>query len=136
MAKLIYGSGMRLMECVRLHILDVDFGQRHIFIRAGKGGRDRTTIMPRIIYDELRQHIELVKDLHRQNCEEGAGEVHLSGALAKKCRNAPRQAAWQYVFPAKQRSIDPRSEVGTAASRIGVRAAKGRQGGSDQSRHK
>ena len=111
MAKLIYGTGMRLMECVRLRIQDVDFGQRHVFIRSGKGGKDRTTILPCVIHDELKQHIKRVKDLHRQDLEEGFGEVYLPNALAKKYRNAPRQTSWQYVFPAKKLSTDPRSET-------------------------
>ena len=109
MAKLIYGSGMRLMECIRLRIQDVDFGQEKIFIRGGKGGKDRTTFLPRPIKEELALHIERVKELHHRDLEEGFGEVYLPNALAKKYKNAPRETGWQYVFPAKNRSIDPRT---------------------------
>jgi integron integrase len=109
MAKLIYGSGIRLMECIRLRIQDVDFGQGQIFVRAGKGGKHRTTFLPRLIRDELHQHIERVKALHRQDLEEGFGEVFMPDALARKYRKAAWETNWQYVFPAKSRSIDPRS---------------------------
>ena len=109
MAKLIYGSGMRLMECVRLRIQDVDFGQGNIFIRGGKGGKDRTTILPRNISEELKQHIERVKDLHRQDLEQGFGEVYLPNAIGRKYSKAAKQTSWQYVFPGKNRSKDPRS---------------------------
>lgn len=109
MAQLIYGSGLRLMECIRLRIQDVDFGQGNIFVRAGKGGKDRTTFLPRPIRAELALHIERVKKLHRADLEQGFGEVYLPGALAKKYQNAARETGWQYVFPARSRSIDPRS---------------------------
>ena len=106
MAKLLYGGGLRLMECVRLRIKDVDFGQNKIFIR---GGKDRTTILPGNIRDELRLHIERVVSLHRQDIEEGFGEVYISEALARKYPNASKETLWQYVFPSKKRSVDPRS---------------------------
>ncbi len=109
MARLIYGSGIRLMECMRLRIHDVDFGQGQIFIRSGKGNKDRTTFLPRFIREELHLHIERVKELHRQDLTEGFGEVYLPNALAKKYKNAPWEPGWQYVFPAKSRSFDPRS---------------------------
>ncbi len=109
MAKLIYGSGIRLMECIRLRIQDVDFGHGNIFVRAGKGGKDRTTFLPRPIRKELRQHVEKVKALHRMDLEQGFGEVYLPNALAKKYRNAAWEPGWQYVFPSRSRSIDPRS---------------------------
>lgn len=109
MAKLIYGSGMRLMECIRLRIQDVDFGQGQIFIRAGKGGKDRTTFLPRPIRKELGLHIERVKKLHRNDLQEGFGEVYLPNALAKKYKHAARETGWQYVFPSRSRFIDPRS---------------------------
>lgn len=109
MAKLIYGSGARLMECIRLRIQDIDFGQGQIFIRSGKGGKDRTTFLPQIIHDELRQHIERVKELHQRDLAAGFGGVYLPNALAKKYKNAARETSWQYVFPGKSRSIDPSS---------------------------
>ena len=110
MAKLIYGSGMRLMECIRLRIQDVDFGREIIYIRAGKGGKDRTTFLPRFVKDELKLHVERVKEIHCRDLEEGFGEVYLPNALAKKYRNAAYDACWQYVFPARNRSRDPRSD--------------------------
>ena len=109
MARLIYGSGIRLMECIRLRIQDIDFGQGQLFVRAGKGGKDRVSFLPRIIAGELHQHIERVKELHRRDLVEGFGEVYLPNVLAKKYRNAAWETVWQYVFPSKTRSIDPRS---------------------------
>jgi integron integrase len=109
MAKLIYGSGIRLMECIRLRIQDLDFGQGQLFVRGGKGGKDRVTFLPRMIHDELHQHIERVKELHRTDLQEGFGEVYLPNALARKYRKAAWETSWQYVFPSKSRSIDPRS---------------------------
>jgi integron integrase len=109
MAKLIYGSGMRLMECIRLRVQDIDFGQNLIFIRGGKGGKDRTTILPQNLHDELQSQINAVKSLHHKDLEEGFGEVYIPEALARKYRNASKETGWQWVFPAKERSRDPRS---------------------------
>ena len=109
MARLIYASGMRLMECIRLRIQDVDFGQGKIFVRAGKGGKDRTTYLPQLLREELHQHIERVKELHRRDLQEGFGEVYLPNALAKKYKHAAWKTSWQYVFPGRSRSTDPRS---------------------------
>jgi len=110
MAQLVYGSGIRLMECIRLRIQDVDFGQNQIYIRSGKGGKDRTTFLPRLLRDDLFHHIERVKALHRKDLEEGFGRVYLPNALARKYRNAAWETPWQYVFPAKTRSVDPRTD--------------------------
>lgn len=109
MAKLIYGTGMRLLECIRLRIQDVDFGNRTVYIRDGKGGKDRTTILPVNISQELQGHIERTIELHQRDQAEGYGEVYLPEALARKYRSAATEIGWQYVFPAKSRSIDPRS---------------------------
>jgi integron integrase len=109
MAKLIYGSGMRLMECIRLRVQDIDFGQNLIFIRGGKGGKDRTTILPKNIRDEMIQQVAAVKALHHKDLEEGFGEVYIPEALARKYPKASRATGWQWVFPAKLRSEDPRS---------------------------
>ena len=109
MAKLIYGSGMRLMECIRLRIQDVDFGQNNIYVRHGKGGKDRTTFLPKPIKQELQLHIQRVKELHEQDLQAGFGEVYMPNALAKKFPNGAKEIGWQYVFPAKKRSVDPRS---------------------------
>jgi len=109
MAKLIYGTGFRLLECIRLRIQDVDFGNRIIYVRGGKGGKDRTTLLPVNISTELRDHVERVIELHQRDKEEGFGEVYLPEALARKYPAAATEIGWQYVFPAKNRSIDPRS---------------------------
>jgi len=113
MARLLYGAGLRLLECIRLRIQDVDFGQNFIFIRGGKGAKDRSTILPEPVRDELRNHIEAVKALHHQDLTEGFGEVFIPEALARKYPKAARETGRQYVFPAKSRSIDPSS--GTAS---------------------
>jgi integrase len=84
MARLLYGSGLRLLECIRLRIQDVDFGQGLIFVRGGKGGKDRTTILPRNLRDALQAQIEAVKALHYQDLEEGFGAVYIPEALARK----------------------------------------------------
>jgi len=109
MAKLIYGSGMRLMECIRLRVQDIDFGQGLIFVRGGKGGKDRTTILPKNLRDEMLRQIAAVKTLHYKDLEEGFGEVYVPESLARKYPKASRSTGWQWVFPAKAISVDPRS---------------------------
>ena len=109
MAKILYGGGLRLLECLRLRVQDVDFGQKIIFVRGGKGGKDRTTILPQNLWEDLQAQITAVKTLHLRELEEGFGEVYLPDALARKYPNAMRKAGWQWVFPAKDRSVDPRS---------------------------
>ena len=109
MAKLLYGGGLRLMECIRLRVQDVDFGQGRIFIRNPKGGKDRTVILPDSIQQELQVQIEYVVALHEQDIREGFGEAYIPGALPRKFPNASRETGWQYVFPAKkyQKIPDP-----------------------------
>ena len=109
MVQLLYGCGLRLMECIRLRIQDVDFGQGHVFVRGGKGGKDRTVTLPESARPTLADHIERVKQLHASDLREGFGEVYIPEALARKYPNACRELGWQYVFPAKNRSKDPRS---------------------------
>jgi integron integrase len=109
MACLLYGAGLRLMECVRLRVKDVDFGCRQIVIRDGEGQKDRLTMLPQAVVEPLKQHIEKVKALHDQDLADGFGEVYLPGALEKKYPNASRARGWQYVFPARRRSVDPRT---------------------------
>ncbi len=109
MAKLLYGGGLRLLECLRLRVQDVDFGQGLIFVRGGKGGKDRTTILPKGVEDELRRQVEAVRILHHRELAEGFGEVYIPEALARKYPNATREIGWQWVFPAKELSRDPRS---------------------------
>jgi len=100
---------MRLMECVRLRVKDVDFGANHIVVRDGKGFKDRVTILPDRLKAELRRHLERVKLLHERDMEAGHGRVFLPFALSKKYPNAEREWGWQYMFPAAGLSRDPRS---------------------------
>ncbi len=105
----LFGSGLRLMECLRLRIKDIDFANRQIIVRDGKGENDRSVPLPESVILDLRLHIQRVKSLHQQDLREGYGEVHLPYALERKYPSANREPAWQYVFPANQRSIDPQT---------------------------
>jgi len=109
MANLLYGSGLRLMECVRLRVKDIDFGRNEIMVRDGKGQKDRVTMLPRILFEPLQRHLEYVKSLHERDLREGFGEVYLPFALDRKYPNAGKEWGWQYVFPSTRRSKDPRS---------------------------
>lgn len=109
MASLLYGTGMRLMECVRLRVQDVGFDRNEICVRNGKGGKDRRVPLPRRLRERLLQQIERVRVLHGQDLVAGAGEVFLPHALARKYPNAGREFCWQYVFPSQRESKDPRS---------------------------
>ena len=109
MAKLLYGCGLRPMECVRLRVKDVDFGQGRIFIRNSKGGKDRTVILPDSIQQELQEQIDYVIALHNEDIREGFGEVYIPAALSRKYPNASKETGWQYAFPSKKLSKDPRS---------------------------
>lgn len=108
MASLLYGSGMRLMECVRLRVKDVDFERNEICVRDGKGGKDRRVPLPRRLVDALKLQLERVVVVHRQDLAQGHGAVWLPHALARKYPAAPRELGWQYVFPSGQLSHDPR----------------------------
>jgi integron integrase len=109
MASLLYGTGMRLMECVRLRVKDVDFAANHILVRDGKGFKDRTTMLPDSLKAGLQMHLKRVKLLHEEDLAAGQGKVYLPFALGKKYPNAEREWGWQYVFPAAGLSRDPRS---------------------------
>lgn len=109
MAGLMYGTGMRLMECIRLRVMDVDFGYSQIVIRDGKGSKDRVVPLPRKYSASLHEQIERALALHREDLAEGFGEVFMPDALARKYPNASRESAWQYVFPSGKLSADPRS---------------------------
>jgi integron integrase len=111
MARLLYGSGLRLMECLRLRVKDIDFGNHQIIVREGKGEKDRATVLPDSIVPELQTLLRDVKALHEKDLREGYGEVALPYALNVKYPNAGREWGWQYVFPASQRSADPLSGV-------------------------
>lgn len=108
---LMYGAGMRLMECMRLRVKDLDFAYNQIHIRSGKGAKDRVTVFPTALKEPLRKHLLRVKLLHQHDLQEGCGQVMLPNALERKLPYAGREWAWQYVFPASKRSIDPRSGV-------------------------
>lgn len=111
MASLLYGSGLRLMECLRLRIKDIDFSRNQITIRDGKGRKDRVVPLPRTLVEPLKHQIAVVKDWHERDVSEGFGRVYLPFALAEKFPNADRQFGWQWVFPAPRRSVDPRSGI-------------------------
>jgi integron integrase len=108
MAHLLYGSGLRLLECLRLRVKDIDFGYRQITVREGKGLRERVTILPDRLIRPLQAHLARVKELHLQDLARGAGAVFLPSALHRKYPRAAREWAWQYVFPAEKLSLDPR----------------------------
>jgi integron integrase len=109
MAGLLYGSGLRLMECIRLRVKDIDLGYLRIVVRDGKGGKDRVTMLPVNLAKSLERHLQKTKVQHEQDLEEGGGEVFLPNALARKYPNAAREWMWQYAFPSGRLSIDPRS---------------------------
>jgi len=109
MAKLLYGSGLRLMECLRLRVKDLDFGQRQIVVREGKGMKDRVTMLPGQLSEPLQTHLLQVKQLHLADLEKGYGAVYLPFALERKYPNAHKEWGWQYVFPSDRLSPDPRS---------------------------
>ena len=108
---LLYGSGMRIMEGVRLRVKDVEFSRGEILVRDGKGSKDRVTILPRDIAVNLRRHIERVRVQHVRDIEDGCGRTFLPFALALKYPGASIDWAWQYVFPAATLSFDPRSKL-------------------------
>jgi integron integrase len=109
MAELLYGSGLRLMECLRLRIKDIDFGYNRITVRDAKGLRDRVALLPQRLQHTLSGQIARVKELHRQDIGRGGGGVYLPFALERKYPNAARDLMWQYLFPAAKPSLDPRS---------------------------
>ena len=111
MVRLLYGTGMRLMECVRLRVKDVDFEMQQITVRDGKGFKDRVTMLPKSLADALSKHLERAKLMHNEDLAAGHGEVYLPFALARKYPNAGRAWSWQYIFSARGLSVDPRSGV-------------------------
>jgi integron integrase len=111
MGRLLYGSGLRLMECLRLRVKDLDFAQREVIVRDGKGQHDRRTMLPTSLIAPLQEQLQAAKQFHIADLAAGHGEVYLPFALARKFPKAPREWKWQYVFPADQLSIDPQSGV-------------------------
>ncbi|HIP39321.1 MAG TPA: integron integrase [Desulfocapsa sulfexigens] len=108
--RLIYSSGLRLSECGRLRVKDLDFDQGLLFVRSGKGDKDRSTILAAQIQPELQVHLARVRKLHEQDLADGFGEVYMPGALDRKYPSACREWGWQYVFPSTRLSVDPRSK--------------------------
>ncbi len=111
MTSLLYGSGLRLMECVRLRVKDIDFSYNQILVRDGKGKKDRVTMLPQNLKTPLLQQLDKTKALQEQDLSEGFGRVYLPYALARKYPNADKEWAWQFVFPSSKRSQDPRSQT-------------------------
>ena len=109
MVHLLYGSGLRLLEVLRLRVKDIDFGYNRITVREGKGMRERVTILPAGLKHPLQEHLARMQELHQQDLARGGGSVHLPSALARKYPGAARSWPWQYVFPAPRPSVDPRS---------------------------
>ena len=109
MAQLMYGCGLRLMECLRLRIKDVDFENDLLMVRSGKGQKDRSLMIPGKIREELATHVASAKEIHDQDVKMGYGEVSLPDALEKKYPGAPKEWGWQWVFPAEKLSVDPRT---------------------------
>ncbi len=129
MAELLYGSGLRVSECVRLRVKDVDFEQRHLAVRDGKGAKDRITLLPEAVIPGLKDHLQRTRLIHQRDLRQGYGSVHLPYALARKYPEAPRQWIWQFLFPSPQLSTDPRSglaqrhHISTSALQKAVRRA-------------
>lgn len=110
-ASLLYGTGMRLLEGLRLRVKDVDFERREIIVREGKGAKDRVTVLPENLILPLKEQLKLAQALHRRDLDAGYGEVWLPGALAQKYPRAGYSWGWQYVFPSRVRSVDPRTGI-------------------------
>ena len=110
-ASLLYGAGLRVMECLRLRVKDVELSYRQILVRDGKGEKDRVTMLPEKLLEPVRTHLERVRLLHARDLSEGFGEVSLPYALARKYPRAGKEWHWQYIFPSKHRSADPEDGV-------------------------
>jgi len=107
--RVLYGTGMRKMECLRLRVQDIDFDYRQIVVRSGKGDKDRVTVIPDVLVEQLLKQLEKARAIHNHDLEQGYGEAALPFALARKYPNAGKEWRWQYVFPATHRSVDPYS---------------------------
>jgi integron integrase len=107
MAQLLYGSGLRLLECASLRVKDIDFSGNQIVVRSGKGNKDRLTMLPTPLREPLREHLLAVQRQHQDDLEKGGGYVELPGAIATKYPNANRDWSWQWVFPATRQYQEP-----------------------------
>jgi integron integrase len=103
---LLYGAGLRLMECLELRVKDIDFTTNQIIVRAGKGDKDRHTMLPAAVKEPLAKHLEIIKEQHRRDLERGLGRVALPNALERKYPNAGKEWGWQWVFPATSHYTD------------------------------
>jgi integron integrase len=120
MARLLYGAGLRILECCRLRIKDVDFDRGQIVVREGKGDKDRAAPLPQALRDELRRQVERVRQLHARDVARGHGRVWLPTALRVKYPAAERELGWQYLFPSSRLSIDPRESTAGRRGGAGV----------------
>lgn len=111
MVRVLYGTGLRGIECVRLRVKDIDFHRNEITVRCGKGKKDRVTMLPSDILEDLQQQLRHVRKIHDKDLRSGFGTVHLPFALAKKYPNAQKEFGWQYIFPSVKLSVDPRSGI-------------------------
>jgi integron integrase len=111
MAKLLYGSGLRLLECARLRVKDLDFARHQVVVRDGKGAKDRRTMLPERLVAPLQEHLVRVRRLHEEDLAQGYGAVYLPDALERKYPSAHREWIWQYAFPSARLSADPRTGV-------------------------
>lgn len=109
MVELMYAGGLRVTEVLRLRVQDFDFANSQIYIRDSKGGKDRTTLFPKVLHNKMQKQLDFVKLQHQQDLEKGYGEVSLPGALSRKYPNAGRSIGWQYAFPSTSLSADPRN---------------------------
>lgn len=134
LAKLMYGAGLRVSEACRLRVKDIDFEMRELIVRGGKGNKDRRTLLPGTLNEQLKDQVEFVAGLHAADKARGYGSVYLPYALAKKYPNAAFELAWQYLFPANDYSIDPRSDavrrhhIHTSSPQKAVKRAVGKAG--------
>ena len=110
-AGLLYGAGLRLIECLQLRVKDIDFERREIRVRQGKGGRDRVTVLPELMVAPVERQLRVVREVHRRDKARGGGRVVLPGALDRKLPGASREWAWQWVFPAHRSFVDPGTRV-------------------------
>ena len=111
MAQLLYGSGLRLLECLRLRVKDLDFTRNEVTVRQGKGNKDRVTMLPESLKPKLLEHLERVRRLHGKDLAQGYGAVYLPEALSRKFPGAATEWKWQFVFPSSTRSADPRTGI-------------------------
>jgi integrase len=140
MAELLYGGGLRLLECVRLRVNSIDMSRGLIYVRFGKGGKDRSVPLPAALADRIGARIENVSRIHESDVADGFGEAWLPEGFAKKLGPGGRDLGWQYLFPAKKRSVDPRSGKTMRHHVLDLGGAKGRSGrcspdGADQTDH-